>query len=89
MFFSERSWFRKAPILETGGDELARLRRENELLREVLTFYASAQTWNAGYKYRDPDDATIFTDGSESGATVDKGDRARRVMAVLKKQQQQ
>ena len=39
-------------------------------MRAALEFYADAKNWEAGYKYRDDDNATIFNDGVESGATV-------------------
>lgn len=46
------------------------------IMREALEFYSNTDTWSAGHKYRDADDATIFTDESESAATIDKGNRA-------------
>lgn len=71
------------------GEEIARLRKENQVLRDTLLFYANAKNWDSGYKYRDPDDATIFVDSSESGISVDKGERARQVLTSLTKEKQQ
>jgi len=56
------------------------LERQNEIMRSALEFYADVKSWETGHKYRDEDNATIFTDGSESGATVDKGSRAYRAL---------
>ncbi len=56
------------------------LEAQNETMRAALEFYADVKNWEGGHKYTDSDDATIFTDGSESGATVDKGSRAHRVL---------
>ena len=52
------------------------LQEQNETMRSALEFYADVKNWEGGHKYTDDDEATIFTDGSESGATVDKGSRA-------------
>ena len=60
------------------------LERQNKIMREALEFYSNTATWTAGHKYRDADDATIFTDGSESAATMDKGNRAHRALAACK-----
>ena len=49
-------------------------------MRAALEFYADVKNWEEGHKYRDEDNATIFTDGSESGATVDKGSKAYRAL---------
>jgi hypothetical protein len=53
-------------------------------MRSALEFYADVKSWEGGHKYTDDDDATIFTDGSESAATVDKGSRAYRVLKACK-----
>ena len=53
-------------------------------MRSALEFYADVKNWEGGHKYTDDDEATIFTDGSESGATVDKGNRAHRVLKACK-----
>ncbi len=58
-----------------------RLEKQRAIMRSALEFYADNKSWKNGYKYTDSDDATIFTDGSESGITVDKGARA---MAALR-----
>jgi len=60
------------------------LEAQNESMRSALEFYADVESWEGGHKYTDNDDATIFTDGSESGATVDKGSRAYRVLKACK-----
>lgn len=60
--------------------KLKTLEKQNEIMRKALEFYADANTWNEGYKYTDNEDATIFTDGTKSGATVDKGSRAYRTL---------
>ncbi len=62
------------------ADKIAKLEKENRILRTALEFYADVKHWEEGHKYRDEDNATIFTDGSESGATVDKGSKAYRAL---------
>ena len=52
------------------------LEERNRILCEALEFYASKESWEGGVKYTDADDATIFTDGTESAMSVDKGSRA-------------
>lgn len=54
----------------------AELEEQNKILREALEFYAAKESWEGGVKYTDADDATIFTDGTESAMSVDKGSRA-------------
>jgi hypothetical protein len=54
----------------------AELEEKNKILREALEFYADQASWEGGVKYTDADDATIFTDGTESAVSVDKGSRA-------------
>ena len=61
------------------------LERQNEIMRSALEFYSEPENWTEGHKYRDADDATIFTDGTESAATVDKGSRAYRALEAIKK----
>ena len=68
--------------------ELTRLQKENRVLREALAFYASEKNWEAGHKYRDPDDATIFVDTAESATSVDKGERARNTLSLFRKKVQ-
>ncbi len=60
--------------------QVEKLEKQNRIMREALEFYAEVKNWEAGHKYRDEDNATIFTDGSESGATVDKGSKAYRAL---------
>ena len=60
------------------------LEEQNATMRSALEFYADVKSWSGGHKYTDSDDATIFTDGSESGATVDKGSRAYRALQACK-----
>ena len=63
-----------------GGD----VEQQNKVLREALQFYADAKNWTPGHKYRDADDATIFTDGSVSAVTLDKGKVASRALEECK-----
>jgi cell shape-determining protein MreC len=60
------------------------LEKQNKIMREALEFYANVESWKAGHKYVDADDATIFTDGSESGVTADKGAKAYRALEACK-----
>ena len=55
------------------------------VLCAALEFYADVKNLEDGHKYRDEDNATIFTDGSESGATVDKGSKAYRALQACDK----
>jgi predicted enzyme related to lactoylglutathione lyase len=78
--------FGKKDSGDTAGLEarVKELEAQNETMRSALEFYADVKNWEGGHKYTDDDDATIFTDGSESGATVDKGSRAYRVLKACK-----
>ena len=58
------------------SDNSAELENQNKIMREALEFYSAKENWAGGVKYTDADDATIFTDGSESAVSVDKGSRA-------------
>src|SRR5690606_38761712 len=69
---------------DNSNERVKELERQNKVMREALEFYANTDTWSAGHKYRDADDATIFTDGSESAATIDKGNRAYRALEACK-----
>jgi hypothetical protein len=69
---------------DSSNDRVKVLERQNKVMREALEFYANKDTWSAGHKYRDADDATIFTDGAESAATIDKGNRAYRALEACK-----
>lgn len=69
---------------ESLNERIKELERQNKIMRETLEFYSNPDTWSAGHKYRDADDATIFTDGSESAATIDKGNRAHRALQACK-----
>lgn len=62
------------------AEKIEKLEKENRIMRAALEFYADVKNWEEGHKYRDEDNATIFTDGSESGATVDKGSKAYRAL---------
>ncbi len=64
-------------------EQIAKLEKQNRVMRDALEFYAEVKNWEVGHKYRDEDNATIFTDGSESGATVDKGSKAYRALKLL------
>lgn len=65
---------------DEGDGDSADLERQNKIMREALEFYAKAENWKEGHKYVDADNATIFTDGSESGVSVDKGSKAFRAL---------
>jgi len=65
-------------------NQVAKLEEQNKLLRASLEFYADANTWELGNKYVDADDATIFTDGTESAATADKGSKAAHTLKEIK-----
>ena len=67
-----------------GGANVAELEKQNKIMREALEFYSDPTTWEAGHKYRDADEATIFTDGTESAATIDKGSKAYRALEACK-----
>jgi len=64
--------------------QIVQLEAENKELIEALEFYANPIDWETGHKYRDDDDATIFTDGSSSATTIDAGRRAARVLNKIK-----
>ncbi len=61
-------------------EKVDKLEKQNRVMRAALEFYAEVKNWQEGHKYRDEANATIFTDGSESGATVDKGSKAYRAL---------
>lgn len=60
------------------------LEKQNNIMRKALEFYSNPITWESGHKYVDADNATIFTDGTESSATVDKGATAFRALEACK-----
>ena len=62
----------------------AELEKQNKIMREALEFYSDPINWESGHKYRDADNATIFTDGSESAVTIDKGAKAHRALEACK-----
>ena len=62
------------------AEKIEKLEKQVRIMRAALEFYADVKNWEEGHKYRDEDNATIFTDGSESGATVDKGSKAYRAL---------
>ena len=66
---------------DNGGskEQIEKLEKQNRIMRSALEFYAEVKNWE-GHKYLDEDNATIFTDGSETGATVDKGSKAYRAL---------
>lgn len=71
---------------DSGQEEkIEKLEKQNRIMRAALEFYADVKNWEEGHKYRDEDNATIFTDGSESGATVDKGSKAYRALQACDK----
>ncbi len=65
--------------------EVEALESKNKLMLEALEFYADSNNWEVGHKYLDADDATIFTDGSESAVSSDVGKKALRVLNKIKK----
>lgn len=66
---------------DSGQEEkIEKLEKQVRIMRAALEFYADVKNWEEGHKYRDEDNATIFTDGSESGCTVDKGSKAYRAL---------
>jgi hypothetical protein len=67
-----------------GSGDTAELERQNKVMQTALEFYANVESWESGHKYTDSDDATIFTDGSESAATVDKGSHAFKALKACK-----
>ena len=66
-------------------DQIEQLEAQNKLLLETLEFYASTDNWDVGHKYRDADDATIFTDGTNSALSIDVGKKATRTLNKIKK----
>ncbi len=67
-----------------GTDDTAELEKQNKIMQTALEFYADVKNWESGHKYTDASDATIFTDGSESAATVDKGSCAFKALKSCK-----
>ena len=67
------------------AEKIEKLEKQVRIMRAALEFYADVKNWEEGHKYRDEDNATIFTDGSESGATVDKGSKAYRALQACDK----
>ncbi len=70
--------------LEGLKKQLVELQRQNKIMREALEFYSDPKTWQQGHKYVDADNATIFTDGSDCSAIVDKGAQAYRALEACK-----
>jgi hypothetical protein len=66
-------------------DQIEQLEAQNKVLLETLEFYANPDNWEVGHKYRDADDATIFTDGDNSAVTTDAGKKASRTLYKIKK----
>lgn len=66
-------------------EEIGQLKSQNRTLIETLGFYANPNNWEIGNKYRDADDATIFTDGSNSAVSADVGKKASRTLNKIKK----
>ena len=61
-----------------------KLNKQNQVMKSALHFYADGKNWKGGFKYTDSNDATIFTDGTESAITVDKGNRAIMALKACK-----
>ena len=60
--------------------QIEQLEAQNKVLIETLEFYADPENWKIGQKYRDDEEATIFTDGSNSAITADAGNKASRIL---------
>lgn len=71
--------------IEKLKEQVDLLELQNKVLIDTLNFYASENNWKVGHKYRDADDATIYTDGTNSAATVDSGKKALRILNKIKK----
>ncbi len=56
------------------------LEEENQRLRTALEFYADKDNWTGSHKYRDLDDATIFTEAGTNSIEVDQGAKAARAL---------
>lgn len=82
MIFGKKS----AAEIEKLTEEVEKLEEQNRTLVEAMEFYAKPENWEVGHKYRDADDATIFTDGSNSAATVDAGKKAARALKKIGKE---
>lgn len=81
MIFGKKS----SEEIEKLNAQVDELEAQNKVLSDALEFYANADNWEVGHKYRDADDATIFTDGSNSAVTVDVGKKAARALKSIKK----
>ena len=42
-------------------EKIEKLEKQNRIMRSTLEFYADVKNWEEGHKYRDEDNATIFT----------------------------
>jgi len=73
MIFGGKGDSEKTGKLEARVQELE---AENKRLREALGFYADPENWTQGQKYKDLDDATIFTDDDARGVDADHGVKA-------------
>lgn len=65
-------------------NRIAQLEQELSIYREALEFYAKPDSWKQGHKYRDADEATIFTDSSATAAAADQGGIAHRALQKAK-----
>jgi hypothetical protein len=81
MIFGKKS----SADIEKLEEQVELLESQNQLMIDALEFYANPDSWEIGHKYRDADDATIFTDGNESAVTSDAGKKASRVLNKIKK----
>ena len=72
---------KKVSVLE---NEVTSLRKQTVAMYRALDFYANSKNWEAGHKFTDDDDATIFVDGAESSISVDKGGRAYKALKAVK-----
>jgi len=77
MIFGGKGDSKKIGKLEARVQELE---AENKRLREALGFYADPENWTQGHKYKDLDDATIFTDDDARGVDADHGVKATQAL---------
>ena len=77
MIFGSKNDDNKVAELEA---RIKELETENQRFREALEVYAKPDFWKEGHKFRDADEATIFEDTAETGASVDRGMTAMKAL---------
>jgi len=60
-------------------EKLDKLRRENEMMKEALSFYSNQKNWKSGFSLRVDDTKLTETNGLRRG-----GKRAREVLKQIK-----